>query len=188
MLSWSRSVVLGLAAWLAVVLVGSVLVWTVISRAGDDVSAGGTKLPPDLSTALSPAADAATSPGERRPGRDPRPPAEISACRGACAVVDAEPLAHLGAEPGRDAVADEDAGVPAALEPRGPLTCRNPAEPAVGPDGPPTHVVGRGRGADRRVSRLGDLAGRGQPLGRRLRRRGEGPRPGGARGPLRGAR
>ena len=55
----SRSTVIGAAAWLAVVLVCSTLVWTVISRAGEGVTADepstrgpSTSIPRDTSTLL----------------------------------------------------------------------------------------------------------------------------------------
>lgn len=41
----TRAVLLGVAAWLAVVAVGSTAVWLVISRAGEDVGTTGSPLP-----------------------------------------------------------------------------------------------------------------------------------------------
>ncbi|HQR28510.1 MAG TPA: hypothetical protein PLP61_15815, partial [Nocardioides sp.] len=84
-----RSAVLAVTAWLAVVLVGSTLVWTVISRAGQEVQ-GGTELRAAPTRAgSSPAAVHQISPGRTlspkptpsgRPGRSqPASPAASSA-------------------------------------------------------------------------------------------------------------
>ena len=77
----SRSTVIGAIVWLAVVLVCSTLVWTVISRAGEGVTADetptrgpSTSTPRDTST---PANTPPTSPSETTPGTS-TPPATPS--------------------------------------------------------------------------------------------------------------
>lgn len=57
-MSVSRPVLAAVAAWLAVVAVGSALVWSAISRAGDDEPGPATTVP----AATAPASDASPSP------------------------------------------------------------------------------------------------------------------------------
>ena len=70
----TRAVLLGVAAWLAVVAVGSTAVWLVISQAGEDVGTTGSPLPAAATRAGSPAA-----PSTDRPSRTSRPSARPSA-------------------------------------------------------------------------------------------------------------
>ncbi|HET9423086.1 MAG TPA: hypothetical protein VFO49_18250, partial [Nocardioides sp.] len=81
----SRSAVIGAIVWLAVVLVCSTLVWTVISRAGDGVTADepptrgpSTSTPRDTSTpANPPPTSPERTPGSSSPPADPSTPSVI---------------------------------------------------------------------------------------------------------------
>ena len=128
----TRAVLLGVAAWLAVVAVGSTAVWLVISQAGADVGTTGSPLPA-AATRTGPPASPSTSrpshtsrPSARPTGRPspttstppPPPAAERRTWQGVGGYVTAEcrgsDLALVAAQP--------DAGFAISVSDRGPDT------------------------------------------------------------------
>lgn len=141
MLRSSRSLVLGLAVWLAVVLVGSVLVWTVISRAGADVTAGSTSAPPDATGALGPATSPTPAAGTRtrRPGDRPaRPPRGASASAGPTDPGSATPGAPTSPSAAEGSTATPGAPTPRPSSSPTPAPTPRPAQPTPRPSPAPT--------------------------------------------------
>lgn len=73
LVSVSRTVLTAVAAWLAVVAVGSVLVWSVISRAGDVEPGSQTALPAATRTPAGESAQPPTPAGESAQSPTPTP-------------------------------------------------------------------------------------------------------------------
>lgn len=116
----SRTVAIGLVAWLAVVAVGSTLVWAVISRVGDDVTSSaspaatgtaGQSATPRPTGATGPDPSADTDPQDPDPGTRRTwqgvGGSLVAQCRGdAVSLVSAQPDAGYAVE-----VEDEGPGV-----------------------------------------------------------------------------
>lgn len=71
----TRAVLLGVAAWLAVVAVGSTAVWLVISQAGEDVGTTGSSLPAAATRTSHPSHTSASPTGRPSPTTSTPPPA-----------------------------------------------------------------------------------------------------------------
>ena len=114
----TRAVLLGVAAWLAVVAVGSTAVWLVISQAGEDVGTTGPPLPAAATRTGAPAPPSTGRPSPKTSTPPPKPPAKRRTWQGVGGYVTAE---CRGADIGFVA-AQPDAGFAISARDKGPDT------------------------------------------------------------------